>query len=56
MKVIILAGGRGTRLPHSARAIPKALVPVGPKPILAYILARLIDAGLSDIRLAGDEE
>lgn len=52
-KVIILAGGGGTRLPHSARDIPKALVPVGGKPILAHILDGLLASGLSlSIRLA----
>lgn len=52
MKVIILAGGRGTRLPHSARDIPKALVPLGGKTILEHIMDRLITAGISDIRLS----
>lgn len=52
MKVIILAGGRGTRLPHSARDIPKVLVPVAGKTILGRMLDGLIAAGLSDIRLA----
>lgn len=52
MKVIILAGGKGTRLPVSAPDIPKALVEVHGKPILAWQLDRLIHAGFRDIRLA----
>ncbi len=49
---IILAGGRGTRLPHSARDIPKPLVAIGAKPILEHQLERLTAAGFTDIRLA----
>lgn len=52
MKVIILAGGRATRLPRSAANIPKALVPVGGRPILSHLVDGLLAAGLSDIRLA----
>lgn len=52
MKTIILAGGLGTRLPQSARDIPKVMVPVGAKPILSHLVDGLVAAGLSDIRLA----
>lgn len=52
MKVIILAGGRATRLPHSARDIPKALVSVGSRTILGHLLEGLRSHGLFDIRLA----
>ena len=52
MKVIILAGGKGTRLPHSARDMPKALVPVGPQTILGHMIEGLKRHGLTDIRLA----
>lgn len=50
--VIILAGGRGTRLPASARDIPKSLVEVHGKPILAHQLERLERAGFHRVRLA----
>lgn len=50
--VIILAGGRGTRLPESARDIPKVLVPVAGEPILQHQLERLQAAGFSTVRLA----
>ena len=37
MKVIILAGGHGTRLGHLAESIPKPMVTIGGKPIfMAY--------------------
>lgn len=49
---IILAGGLGTRLPVSARTIPKSLVEVHGKPILQHQLERLYAAGMRDIRLA----
>lgn len=52
MKVIILAGGRGTRLPISARDIPKPLVEVAGRPIIQHQIERFHAAGLSDIRLA----
>lgn len=50
--VIILAGGRGTRLPESARDIPKTLVPIAGKPILEHQLELISRAGLSRVRLA----
>lgn len=52
MKVIILAGGKGTRLPNSARDIPKALVPIKGKVMLDHILDGLERHGLKDIRLS----
>lgn len=52
MKAIILAGGKGTRLPHSAKNIPKALIEVGGKPILQHQLGLLEKHCFNDIRLA----
>lgn len=52
MDVIILAGGKGTRLPISARGIPKPLVEVHGKPMLEHQLERLRLHGFSNIRLA----
>ena len=52
MNVIILAGGRGTRLPISARDIPKPLVEVHGKPMLEHQLERLATFGETSIRLA----
>ncbi|MDP3727235.1 MAG: sugar phosphate nucleotidyltransferase [bacterium] len=52
MKAIILAGGRGTRLPQSARDIPKALVRVHGKTILDHQLDALARHGLSDVMLS----
>lgn len=52
MKVIILAGGKGTRLPHSAKDKPKCLVEVNGKSILQHQLDFLAMHGLTDIRLS----
>ncbi len=52
MKTIILAGGRGTRLPQSARDIPKALVPVHGKTILDHQLDALARHGLTNVALS----
>ncbi|MDO8265051.1 MAG: sugar phosphate nucleotidyltransferase [Candidatus Parcubacteria bacterium] len=52
MKAIILAGGKGTRLPESAKIIPKALVKIGSKTILQHQIDWLKLHGISDIRLS----
>ncbi|MDO8500074.1 MAG: nucleotidyltransferase family protein [bacterium] len=52
MKVIILAGGRGTRLLHSAKDVPKALVPIRGKTILDHQLDLLKKHGLTDVCLS----
>mgnify|MGYP001459109200 CR=1 FL=1 len=38
MKIIILAGGFGTRLSEYTDTIPKPMVPIGGKPILEHII------------------
>lgn len=52
MKVIILAGGKGTRLPKSAKNIPKPLVKIAGEPILQHQIDLLEKHGLTDIRLS----
>ena len=39
MKVVILAGGLGTRLSEYTKSIPKPMVSVGGKPIIHHILS-----------------
>lgn len=50
--VIILAGGKGTRLPKEEQEKPKCLVEVAGKSILAWQLENVRNQGFTDIRLA----
>jgi len=52
MKVIILAGGFGTRLAEYTDIIPKPMVPIGGKPILWHIMQRYARYGHKDFYLA----
>ena len=52
MKVIILAGGRATRLPQSAKEKPKCLIEVDKKTILQHQIEHLTKHGLTDVRLS----
>ena len=42
MKVVILAGGFGTRLSEYTDTIPKPMVPIGGKPIIEHIINMII--------------
>jgi len=53
MKVIILAGGRGTRLGHETDRIPKPMVEIGGKPILWHIMKHYAHYGFSEFVVAG---
>ena len=48
MKVILLAGGFGTRLSEYTDVIPKPMIPVGGKPILWHIMERYAHFGHKD--------
>lgn len=52
MKVIILAGGFGTRLSEYTEVIPKPMVSVGGKPILWHIMHHYARYGHNDFFLA----
>jgi len=49
MQIVILAGGRATRLDSITRDIPKSLVPIYGKPFLEYQLDLLRKGGVTDV-------
>lgn len=49
MKAVILAAGRGTRMPEITKDIPKALVPVCGVPVLERILDSLLAINIRDV-------
>ena len=53
LTVVILAGGKGTRLLPITEKIPKALVPVAGLPILRYGVAWALAAGATKIVVSG---
>ena len=48
MKALIFAAGLGTRLKPLTDTMPKALVPVGGKPLLLRVVEKLKEAGIDD--------
>ena len=51
-RVVILAGGRGTRLKPYTVSLPKPLMPIGDSPILEIIIRQLVFAGFERATLA----
>jgi NDP-sugar pyrophosphorylase family protein len=59
MEAIVLAGGKAERLGDASGGMPKSLVPVGGRPLLAWQIARLAQAGVGRVIvscLGGQEE
>ena len=52
MEALILAGGKAERLGDAAGGRPKPLVPVAGRPLAAYQVARLAEAGVSRVIVA----
>jgi len=52
MKVVILAGGFGTRLSEYTKVIPKPMVEIGGKPILWHIMSHYAKYGYKDFVVA----
>ena len=48
MKVVVLAGGLGTRLSEETQIIPKPMVQIGGKPILWHIMKIYSSFGYND--------
>jgi len=49
--VVIMAGGKGTRLEPFTRVLPKPLIPVGDKPVIDHIINRFRVYGISEFYL-----
>ena len=56
MRVIILAGGKGTRMEPWTQFIPKCLLPIGGKPVSRYIVENLWQEGYKDIVLCFNKQ
>ena len=54
MKVIILAGGKGTRMGNMTERLPKPMVPLGGKPILWHIMKTYAHQGFKDFIVCCD--
>ena len=52
MKVIILAGGFGTRLAEYTQILPKPMVKIGNKPIIWHIMKKYSSFGFKDFYIA----
>ena len=52
MKIVILAGGLGSRLSEYTKSIPKPMVKVGKFPIIIHIMSHYISYGYNDFILA----
>ena len=52
MKVVILAGGLGTRLPEYTKKVPKPMVKINNKPILIHIINHYLKFGFKDFIIA----
>lgn len=53
MRVVILAGGMGTRLQEETNKIPKPMVMIGDQPILWHIIRSFADQGFGEFIVAG---
>ena len=52
MKVVILAGGLGTRLSEYTKSIPKPMVKINGKPILIHIMNHYLKYGFDNFYIA----
>ena len=52
MKVILLAGGFGTRLSEYTKTIPKPMIKIGGKPMLFHIMKQYAKYGFKDFYIA----
>jgi dTDP-glucose pyrophosphorylase len=48
LPVVIMAGGKGTRLDPFTKVLPKPLIPIGDKPIIEIIIDKFYEFGIRD--------
>tara|TARA_A100001011_G_scaffold400271_1_gene513712 strand:- start:687 stop:1382 length:696 start_codon:yes stop_codon:yes gene_type:complete len=53
MKVVILAGGKGSRIAEYTKLVPKPMIQIGSKPIIEHIINYYIKFGFKDFLIAG---
>lgn len=51
-KVVIMAGGKGTRLDPFTKILPKPMIPLGDKPIIEVIMDKFYQQGFSEFILS----
>jgi len=49
--VVIMAGGKGTRLEPFTKVLPKPLIPIGDRPIIDLIIDRFVEYGMKEFHL-----
>ncbi|HET9961987.1 MAG TPA: nucleotidyltransferase family protein [Nitrospiraceae bacterium] len=52
LQAVIMAGGKGSRLHPLTEQTPKPMLPVGDKPLLEIIIARLRDSGINRVNVS----
>jgi len=52
MKVVLLAGGFGTRLSEYTKTVPKPMICIGDKPMLLHIMKLYAKYGFKDFYIA----
>ena len=52
MKVVILAGGLGTRIPEYTKTVPKPMIKINNKPIIFHIMKHYSNYGFKDFYIA----
>ncbi len=50
--VVIMAGGKGTRLDPFTRILPKPLIPIGDKPIIEIIIDKFYEHGVTEFYIS----
>ena len=52
MKVVLLAGGRGTRLAEETQTLPKPMVEIGGRPLLFHLMQYYAAFGFTEFLVA----